>query len=254
MFSFFHRTPKIHLDCFTYDVNVYLNTPIVHASKTIPDWWKKLPSYKPIFGKTEELDHCIVNHDDKSVKECYGIIELYKKGIVIESWCDISIKSYSANFNYYYSYGEKPQHHSKLQIGEGFPNYHHLKLLSPWLFSEKTGVKFVWIGAEWSLDRLNIKMLPAVINFDIVSFTNINFMFPCIENEFFIPIGQPLVHVIPITEKKLILKNHLVDKAEYDKKRIDSSFPSIYGWRKILQLRKRNKERGTCPFGFGDKS
>ena len=55
MFSFFHRTPTIHVDCFTYDVNVYENTPIVRTSKTMPDWWKELDAYKPDL-KVEEDD------------------------------------------------------------------------------------------------------------------------------------------------------------------------------------------------------
>ena len=79
-------------------------------------------------------------------------------------------------------------------------------------------------------------------------------MFPKNDNEFVINIGQPLVQLIPITEKKLNFKNHLIDKNEYDKIHISSEKWSFYGWRKVLQLRKRNKERGTCPFGFGDKS
>jgi hypothetical protein len=251
MFSFFHRTTNIHLDCFTYNPNVYLNTPIVKTIKTIPEWWKELPSYKPTFGQVDKFNHHILGHP--TVKECYAVIELYKKGIVIENWADISIKSNTNYYNYYFSGGPNPGIHDKKQIGTGYPDYHHIKLQSPWRFIEKTGVKFLWIGTEWSLDKLNIKVLPGVINFDIISGTNINIMFPKNDNEFVINIGQPLVQLIPITEKKLNFKNHLIDKNEYDKIHINSASYSFYGWRKVLQLRKRNKERGTCPFGFGDK-
>jgi hypothetical protein len=251
MFSFFHRTPEIHLDCFTYNHNTFLNTPIVYASKTIPDWWKELPTHKPVFGEDENNKHVFLNKN--TIKDCYAIIELYKKGIVIENWTDISIKSDEKELNYCWSSGIPPESHVREQLGSAYPNYHHIKLNSPWRFVEKSGVKFLWFGAEWSLDKMNLKVLPGVLNFDIISGVNVNIMLPKNESEIFIPIGQPLVHLIPISEKKLIFKNHLVDKNEYDKIHIISSFASFYGWRKVLQLRKRNKERGTCPFGFGDK-
>jgi hypothetical protein len=251
MFSFFHRTPEIHLDCFTNDPNVYLNTPIINASKTIPDWWKELPTYKPSIGRTDQRQHTILGY--RTVKDCYSVIELYKKGIVLESWTDISIKPNIDYYDYYFSSGPSPDTHDKKQLGSGYPDYHHIKLASPWKFVEKTGVKFLWFGAEWSLDKLNIKILPGVLNFDIISSTNINIMFPKVANEFVIPIGQPLVHLIPLSEKKVRIKNHLVSNEEFNRMTIDSSNSSFHGWRKIVQLRKRNKERGTCPFGFGDK-
>ena len=137
-------------------------------------------------------------------------------------------------------------------IGNGFPEYNHIKLNSPWIFQEKTGIKFLWMGAEWALDKYNIKVLPGVINFDIVSYTNVNIMFPKDDKDFFVSVGQPLVQLIPLSEKKLVLKNHLINRNEYDTMIINSASQSFYGWRKVLQLRKRNKKRGTCPFGFGD--
>ena len=252
MFSFFHRTPEIHLDCFTTDANVYHNTPIVHAIKTIPDWWKELPAYSPVFGKESE-EHIWSNLSKRTAKDCYAIIELYKKGIVIESWTDFTIKSTGKEGGYAYNikHGPDPGFHSD-QIGNGFPDYNHIKLSSPWIFREKTGIKFLWMGAEWALDKYNIKVLPGVINFDIVSYTNVNIMFPKDDKDFFVSVGQPLVQLIPLSEKKLVLKNHLINRNEYDTMIINSASQSFYGWRKVLQLRKRNKKRGTCPFGFGD--
>jgi hypothetical protein len=230
-----------------------MNVPIVRASKTIPQWFRELPNPELNFGKTDEHEYTIKSKNF-NIKHCYGFLELFKKGIVIENWADISIKSDYENFNYYYSSGPQPEIHTRNQIGNGFSEYHHIKLVSPWRFIEKTGVKFLWFGAEWSLDKLNIKILPGVINFDIISGINVNFMFPRIDNEFVVEIGQPLVHLIPISDKKLVFKNHLVDNNEFQKLTIDSGHISFYGWKKVLELRKRNKKRGTCPFGFGDNN
>ena len=254
MFSFFHRTPEIHLDCFTCDNDVYMNTPIVKAGKTFPDWFKELPKAEHKFlidEKTENHFHK-TNHN---LKNCQGILELYKKGIVLESWCDYHMKMNMENLtpHYWWSGNQKAiGFHTKEQIGNGFSNHHHMKLISPWFLREKTGIKFMWVGAEWALDKFNFKTLPAIISFDTQQETNVNIMYPYETKEFTIPIGNPLIHVIPLSEKILKFKNHLVKSNELNKIVTKTGRASFYGWKKVLELRNRNKKRGTCPFGFGD--
>ena len=91
-------------------------------------------------------------------------------------------------------------------------------------------------------------VLPGIINFDIISQVNVNFMFHMRDGTFTIPIGNPLVHLVPLSEKNLKIHNHLVTQQEFDKLSLSSNKPSFFGSRKTIQLRKRNKERGTCPF------
>jgi hypothetical protein len=251
MFNFFHRTPEIFLDCFTADNTVYLTTPIVRASKALPEWWVKLKPGSPKFVHSEENPYHI--KEDLTARNCYAIIELYKKGIIIENWADISFRMENNSYNYWYASGDPPQTHDKKQLGTSFPNYHHIKLSSPWMFRETKGVKFLWLGAEWSLDKLDIKILPGVINFDITSQVNVNMMFPVRDGTFTIPAGNPLVHLVPLSDHKLTVKNHLVTRQEFDKNVLNSRQITFYGWKKTLQLRKRNRERGTCPF-HGDKN
>jgi len=256
MFSFFHRTPEIHLDCFTCDNDVYMNTPIVKAGKTFPDWFKELPKAEHRFLIDEKTENHLhkTNHN---LKNCQGFLELYKKGIVLESWCDYHMEMNMENLTPHYWWsglGGGIHFHAKSQIGNGFTNYHHMKLVSPWYIQEKTGVKFMWVGAEWALDKFNFKILPAVVSFDTQNFTNVNIMYPYETKEFTIPIGNPLVHVIPLSEKILKFKNHLVKSNELNKIVLKTSRVSFYGWKKVLELRNRNKKRGTCPFGFGDNN
>lgn len=252
MFHFFHRTPEINLDCFTSNNCVYTHTPIVRASKAFPDWWKTLETYEPTFEHSPEKPYHLAT-ETRTAKDCYAIIELYKRGVMIENWCDISFRNENGYFNYWYTDGEAPQTHDKRQVGYAFPNHYQIKLISPWVFRETTGVKFLWLGAEWSLDKLEIKVLPGVINFDIISDINVNIMIPSRDGIHTIPAGNPLVHLVPLSDKKLKVTNHIVTKPELDKIRIKSNSTSFFGWRRALQLRKRNKERGTCPFS-GDKN
>ncbi len=251
MFSFFHRTPEIVLDCFTTDNTVYLTTPIVKAGKAIPEWWRNLKPYEARFEHSPENPFHLIQ--DVTARDCYAIIELYKRGVILENWCDISFHMENGSYNYWYTTGHAPVEHPRRQIGDSFPNHHHIKLSSPWAIREKTGAKFLWLGTEWSLDKLEIKVLPGVINFDIVSQINVNIMFPARDGTFNIPVGNPLVQIIPLGDEKLRVVNHIVTEQEFKKITLHSNTPSFYGWRKVLQLRKRNRERGTCPF-HGDSN
>ncbi len=251
MFHFFHRTPEIVLDCYTYDQTFYANTPIIKSGKAVPDWWRELDPYKAKFVQEGENPYHL-NTNELTARDCYAIIELYKVGAILENWCDISFRTQNGDYNYWYSSGDKPETHDRKQLGNSFPNYHHIKLISPWVMRERTGVKFMWIGAEWSLHNYDIKVLPGILRFDIVTAMNVNMMFPMYDNEFVLPVGLPLGQLVPLSEKRLKINNHLVTEQEYNKHRMNSFGVSFYGWRKALQLRERNKERGTCPFHSGD--
>jgi len=256
MFSFFHRTPEIHVDCFTYSHSAYENTPVVYANRTTPEWWRKLSSCtNPVFESRGDLKHVpSESSETHTAKDCYAIIEFYKKGLVLESWCDYSVKVDNNEINYCWPSGPGAEQHPKSQLGRGFPNHHHLKLISPWKLREKKGTKFMWVGDEWNLHEHNFKILPGIISFDINVATNVNIMLPKIDSTVNIPIGIPLVHIVPLSENKLCFKNHLISENDYDNIDISGVIQSFYGWRKVLKLRDRNKEREKkCPFGFGDK-
>lgn len=241
MFSFFKRTPVIHLDCFTVDANVFEYTPVLKAARSLPDWWKKLPRGKVEYNFfTEEYPSASI-----TMKQCYGFIELYKRGVVLDNWCDLAVKTTEEGAEFFHSSGEAPVGHKRHQWGEGFKHYQHLKLTSPWAFKEKTGEQFLFMGAEWSLEKYDFKVVPGVVNYDWNTGTNVNIMFPN-NKEYEIPMGQPLVHIMPLSEKNLEVKNHLVDPMEFQQI-TRSSVKSFYGWKTLKKLSDRSKEK-KCPF------
>lgn len=247
MFSFFHRTNKIYLDCFTDIPQIFQQTPIVRASKVFPDWWKDLPTPKLNFNY--DNTEYVSPSTDSNMRNCFGFLELYKRGIIIESWCDLHIKSSKEEIRYFYSNGKSPGSHNRSQWGEGFKNYHHLKLHSPWFFQEKTGINFLFFGAEWHLEDYDFKIVPGLIRYDLTAGTNVNMMIPAKDTEYFIPMGKPLVHIVPLSDKKIVLKNHLVTTEEFNRKAIQVG-GSWHGWRSSIELIYRNRKRNSrCPFG-----
>ena len=255
MFSFFHITPKIHMDCFVNNSYIFENVPIVNAHKTYPQWWKDLPLGKREFDYSKIQDNNIVDSIQKNnnMKNCYGFLELYKRGAVVESWTDLRYKVGPAGYKFFCSNSESPSEHGVHQRGEGFKNYHHSKLQNPWMFEVKEDVKFLLMGALWSMENYDFMIPPGVLNFKLTPVCHINILIPKKSYEFEIGMGQPLIHLIPLNDKKVVIHNHLLTEEEYKKKRpeIVSSF---YGWRKKMELILRNKERkeSKCPFNGND--
>jgi hypothetical protein len=245
MFTFFHRKKKIVVDCLTCLPAAYEYTPIVRASKTIPDWWKKLEHVGPL--KKENGVYDIENN----MKNCYGFVELYKRGAVIENWCDIYLNVSQEGYEYYKSYGIAPQQHRREEYKGGFENYHHIKLISPWHFREKTGMHFLFMGAEWAIEY-PVKVLPGVVQYRDNCGTHINMMLPKYHEsyDFTLKLGQPLAHIIPLNDDvKVEFKNHLLTEEEL-KKEMRFGGLSLDGMRGVTDIVKRNNAR-KCPFGFG---
>lgn len=242
MFSFFNRTPKIDLDCFTHLGSVYQYTPLVSATKAKPEWFEKVRKTESKYvnnGEGLELKY------NPTLRTCYGFLELFRRGFVIENWCDLAVHSDVENYQYHYSYGEKPEYHNALQYHPGFRNYFIIKLKSPWLIKNKENTKFIMTGAEWHLEDLDIKILPGVLDFKSQSSSNIFIAFKRVKSEFLIKMGQPLAHFVPLSDKSVRIHQHLVTKDEYDSLKYDST--CSYGWRRAYNLIRRNEKR-DCPF------
>jgi hypothetical protein len=255
MFTFFHRKRKVVVDCYTSDTLTHKYTPIVKAIKTIPSWWKSIPDLGIGDARTYPVP--------KNMKHCYGFIEFYKRGAVMESWADIHIEVENGGYQYTVSNTvnggaavDQPAIvvHPAAQYGNAFQNYHHGKLVSPWFFIEKTGLHFLYLGAEWALENYPFKMLPGVVEYHYNSGTDVNLMMPKASvgqsYSMFIPIGTPLVHIIPLNDDVNVeFRSHLVSYQERDLLVNRGSTKVFSGFRNLMKLDKRNNERkGKCPF------
>ena len=249
MFTFFHRRKTIVLDCFTDDSYAITAAPIIRGSKAFPEWWKTLPTPDNGMKRLADQDGGAIYHN---MKRCYGFIELFKRSIVVESWTDYNFIVTDDAYTYNHSSGTAPEEHPlATQAGGAFDQFHHSKLTTPWIFREKTGVQFAFVGAEWDFQEYLFKIPPGVVEFEMNKSVNVNLLLPKATYNFHIPTGKPLVHLIPLVENaKIVINNHLVTTQELNKIRAKpSGFKSIYEYARLL---KRNKERekSKCPFHF----
>ena len=202
---FFTKNKEIVLDCFTSVSHAYDHAKIDHAVKYLPDWWKKTPKIKENYG---------------TIKNCVGLMEYYRRGIVIPSWFESEFTIFEEN-NPENCWWEWVSSDSQFSTNNSHPPEQfsefagttgkNIKINSPWLFKTKEELYFSWTQPTWNLRNLlwDFTILPALNNFKYQHFTNINLF---VENKnmqikWVIPPLIPLVIMHPLTEKKILNKS-----------------------------------------------
>jgi hypothetical protein len=241
---FFFKKQKLVVDCFTYRQDIYKHNPIDYASKFYPSWWKNTPSsFKNDF------------YEASTIKKCSGIIDTYQKGFMIPLWNDFAFKVENKKIFWTHADHEsqcEAHDHRQWQTYADINKYSNLKIISPWLMKCKNDINFYFTKPFWN-HPLNTPyhILSGVSNMKYNHGTNILLM---IDNhkdyDCTMEAGTPIVHIVPFTEKKLIIKNHLIDISEFEK--MDSErwklkkFVGAY-LKSVSNIKKQDKK---CPFHF----
>ena len=234
----FKKKPVV-IDCYTYDRSAFTFFKPDKGIKFLPNWWKKLPS---------DLPNAMVN-----MRGCAGIIDYYKKGIVIPAWSyfNINIKDKQVNWT---SNSGIVEFHAPLQRGTFAADHVQCKLLSPWVFVCEEEIDFLFNIPIWSFeDTEKVVNLQGIINFKYQNATNVNLLLKDSDEgyDFFIKEGTPVAILHPLTDREIVLKYHHVDKETFESK-ISVRYPSrrfdYLNAKKVL----KNLE-SKCPFGFGRK-
>lgn len=251
--TFFFKRNKIVLDCFTDRADVLKFSPIELASKHYPTWWKQLP-------KSYNTQNPALNNTlgaQPTMKGCPGLIETFQHGIIMPLWSDVVFHITDKECHWQFSdHMTTAQSHEPQQWAGFLPahtGYFHVKIDSPWLFKTKEDIPWTYNQPTWNLNSIDsYTILPGVVSYKYQTTTNINmFIHPKFDHKFLIEAGQPIAHLIPITEKEIVIKNHLLSEDEYKKIRatygITNKFEKNLAWHKKM-IDKHEKPK--CPFGF----
>ena len=228
-FNFLKKPIVLH--CYTNRADVFNYAPVKKSNEFIPDWWKAVP---------KTVDNPDSLFSGRTIKTCVGFTDLYSAGFMVPMWSDFAIKVGPIGDSFYfweYADGQsKAVEHPQTQRGDAYPttHYQHLKLISPWAFSCDEDVRFLLTGPTWN----------------IANPENVNTLFIKQETPFRydIAVGDPLLHIIPLTERKIVLERHLVDDTTF--KNIDAvGGGNIRNINKYKFIKKTMQKRG-CPFHF----
>lgn len=242
---FFIKPSTLVLDCFTPDSNAATLTPIAKAGSYVPDWWRQLPK--------NSIDKATLK-DKMSMRHCAGFVDLYAKSLVLPMWSDfrVAVAPEGVNefkFEYANGYSEAHVHvqsHRGTYLHE--KNYLQMKLLSPWALYTKEEVYWSMFQASYNVDDPSeTSILPGMMEFK--NLHNLNVQLAIKRKKFesdivTIPCGQPLIHMVPMTDKKVDVRIHQVSFEEFTHKRVTPPFFSL-GYKKAAALRERVTK---CPF------
>jgi hypothetical protein len=110
----------------------------------------------------------------------------------------------------------------------------------------------MWVQNTWAFNKPDEIILPPGINgYKFQTGTNINMFARSAEvgqsKKILIESGKPMVNIVPMSERKLKIKTHLVDEFEFNKidsKNIAVKFNNLYNSRKKIVQSQEKK----CPF------
>jgi hypothetical protein len=247
------RSKKLIIKAYTFKSATYEYFTVAKSHHFYPEWWKKLPTFH------EELRGAL-NVKAPTMKTCAGIIEIYKKGIILPLWSDLQFRvaennQWAAAFSDHNT--NQPTSHPRYQIGENnaeFDNCIHIKIDAPWLFVDvnKTGIPFLQQGCFWnniSTQRL-LHICPGVLNYKFQHSVNINaFLSSNTPEEFVIPANTPIMQMIPLSERELELQVELISYEDFNKindKHAATCFHNKYERLKKIAMQKESQSK--CPF------
>jgi hypothetical protein len=247
---FFFKKKNIVLDCFTKLPYAYDYAKVDHAIKYIPDWWSKTPKQVP-------------DKEFGTIKNCIGVLDYYKRGIVIPSWFEMELTIHTLNNpgDTWYSWKGSNDDistegsHAPYQF-EGFAQHDgkNVKIANPWGFKTKEEIYFTATQPTWNLRPLlnNVTILPAVVNYKIQHFTHINMFVINKEKDqtCIIPPLTPLMMLHPMTERNVIIKHHLLTEKEWDREfgLYNLFMKDDRRYQKKKKIHEFLDKQGTCPF------
>ena len=239
MFDIFIKNKKIVVDCFTNNSAIHEFFPIASADEFYPQWWKNMSA---TMKTSTEFG---IQRDSPTIKRCDGILDLYKHGICMPLWSDLIIETTTTDYKYQYSSNENLPivTHNRTAMGPAFNNYTHLKIHSPWIFEEKTGMDFLFTQPSWNmLDYIrDIIVLPGMVNYRDQGGTHVNMLLPRKVNRIELSAGLPIAHMIPLSDKTIDVRTHLVSDQEWTHRNLRYTYLSSFIGRYKKNVRKIKK-------------
>lgn len=246
---FFIKKSEVIFDTFTSNEQAYKYYSIQKASEFFPSSIKTAPSKYLDYTKFEQ----------STLKRCVGVLEYYKHGFILPLWTDIEFKfneSVKGVYNWRAASNIELASHNPQQwdFYTEKDKVTHIKITSPWSFKCKEDIRFLWQRPYWNFNPFENHSFPsAIIEYKYQRATELNLFLDVNSDNIFLKANTPMAHIIPLTDKQIVIKNHLVSEEEY--KKISnfnrkSTFANAYYDNKKNEIEYEKKQK-KCPFGFG---
>jgi hypothetical protein len=184
-------------------------SPIVQAKELIPEWWKNTMPSKFDWEQRKSVN---------TSKSCPAIINCLTKGLILPLWSDLAIQWNDTGWAYDFSDEMSQMHnHPEYQTPGYYSNFWHFKIDSPWIF--KTDVNLMYIQPTYLRNTPYPYFSPYGIlpSMNGVSSSNV---FCFVEknkndNKLLIKHKTPLLHIIPMSDKKIKLNIEVLHPLDF---------------------------------------
>ena len=222
---FFFKEKPIYIISFVSEeyAQIIKTTPIRPAKEMLPEWWKKVPSSSFSWDKMQPLN---------TVKSCPGIGHLIQRGAILPLWCDLALKFKMPNYEWQYSdsISKLELHNGEAQMPGYYTDHSAFKLLSPWFIMSP--VPLLYTSPDYYFTEAQPYFTPSGIVTPIHNYCTLNiFMFikkTEEEKRYFFKAGTPMLHIIPLSEKKVNYKIEVLSDHEHKKIRGNNSYSNFF--------------------------
>lgn len=207
--------------------------PIVKSGDALPEWFYNIPK-----------------NNSNTVRNCYGLRDLFSQGFVVPAWADFEIfvnPDGSAEVESPVTIESRPfsQHNVSQEAPNAWPRFTNVKLHNPWFFYCDEPVKWMVIDPTWCRKNPTDWATPSgVLEFRINNQIHVNTLFEVRETRYLTKIkaGDTLLHVIPITERPFEIELDVLTEDIYMKKFAGWSHSFRLGYQRIRKImEKRTK-------------
>ena len=234
------KSREIVLNLYTQRPDIFHYAQWQRAATEKPDWWKSLKSVKPTIDAPFR---------GNTMKYCSGFNDLYRKAFIVPLWSEVLLGIGKKDTSLWrYSFADKQSKidcHPQFQRGTWLPEteYQHFKFNVPWMAECTHDIDFLYTSAEYqSEDPFQFMTLNGLVNYKSMLGTDVNVMFKrgIEDQEILLQKDTPLAMVVPLTDKKVKIKHHLLSQDEMDRKRFKG--------KPFLWFNNGYQKAKKCPF------
>lgn len=235
----FCKPKRINIDFFTVREEVFYNAKPQKAKFFTPKWVKNLP--KPYFDEDVNAPLRLM----KTIKNCPAFVDLYASGFMFPLWSDLNIEVTPENYRYQFADNQSSiAFHGRRQY-RGFEledSHLQMRLANPWYMVTDKDVNMLWTAPVWNNFGVDdIVIAPGVFSaYKSLYETNINMFVKRQNNKIYqLNFGDPLVHIVPLTNLQVQLRYHLITPKELESMLRKSPIH-------LLELNRHRKARKLC--------
>jgi len=217
----FTRTTPITLYAFTSVPTLAEVFPPVELTKCFPEWWRNLPSHA-----TLPQSNGRAVSQPPTIKHCYALQELFKRGIGLRLWRDVFV-TIEADGNVV-SDGPKAK---TVRLGTSHPSFQfpnafntttqHYKFFSPWSFVCEQAVHFTMTHPMYhQRDPFRFHTMTGLVEFRHQHSTEINILLPRVagqRTELSFTAGEMMAYLVPMSASPVKIIAEEISAAEMDR-------------------------------------